>query len=161
MRAAKVQASLRIRAVSPEPPLLAHTSSESRGPFRQKARSLALLNGWACAVKIRHDGMLEDKNSLDASQLIFIDNWTTLCIFNTVCLSLQYSPLSPHYQINLIPLDEPNHLHTAPQVRILQHLFTMCKCRVLSISQRCLAGSSFLESSKHVSVTNRSISRAI
>ena len=30
MRAAKVQASLRIRAVSPEPPLLAHTSSESR-----------------------------------------------------------------------------------------------------------------------------------
>ena len=29
MRAAKVQASLRIRAVSPEPPLLAHTSSES------------------------------------------------------------------------------------------------------------------------------------
>ena len=38
MRAAKVQASLRIRAVSPEPPLLAHTSSESRGTFRQKAR---------------------------------------------------------------------------------------------------------------------------
>ena len=41
MRAAKVQASLRIRAVSPEPPLLAHTSSESSGTFRQKARSLA------------------------------------------------------------------------------------------------------------------------
>ena len=40
MRAAKVQASLRIRAVSPEPSLLAHTSSESRGT-RQKARSLA------------------------------------------------------------------------------------------------------------------------
>ena len=66
MRAAKVQASLRIRAVSPEPPLLAHTSSESRGTFRQKARSLAPLNGWACAVKICHDGMLEDTNSLDA-----------------------------------------------------------------------------------------------
>ena len=60
MRAAKVQASLRIRAVSPEPPLLAHTSSESRGTFRQKARSLAPLNGWACAVEIGHDGMLED-----------------------------------------------------------------------------------------------------
>ena len=30
MRAAKVQASLRIRTVSSEPPLLAHTSSESR-----------------------------------------------------------------------------------------------------------------------------------
>ena len=55
MRAATVQASLRIRAVSPEPSLLAHTSSESRGTFRQKARSLAPLNGWACAVEICHD----------------------------------------------------------------------------------------------------------
>ena len=67
MRAAKVQASLRIRAVSPEPPLLAHTSSESRWTFRQKARSPAPLNGWACAVKICHGGMLEDTNSLDAA----------------------------------------------------------------------------------------------
>ena len=70
MRAAKVQASLRIRAVSPEPPLLAHTRSEARGTCRQKARSVAPLNGWACAVKICHDGMLEDTNSLDAAQLI-------------------------------------------------------------------------------------------
>ena len=70
MRAAKVQASLRIRAVSPEPSLLAHTSSESRGTFRQKARSLAPLNGWACAVKICYDGMLEDTNSLDGAQMI-------------------------------------------------------------------------------------------
>ena len=69
MRAAKVQASLRIRAVSPEPSLLAHTSSESRGTFRQKPRSVASLNGWACAVKICHDGMLEDTNSLDAAQI--------------------------------------------------------------------------------------------
>ena len=69
MRAAKVQASLRIRAVSPEPSLLAHTSSESRGTFRQKARSLAPLNGWACAVKICHDGMLKDTNSLDGAHI--------------------------------------------------------------------------------------------
>ena len=69
MRAAKVQASLRIRAVSPEPSLLAHTSSKSRGTYRQKARSLAPLNGWAGAVKICHDGMLEDTNSLDAAQI--------------------------------------------------------------------------------------------
>ena len=61
MRVAKVQASLRIRAVSPEPPLLAHTS-----------RSLAPLNGWACEVKICHDGMLEDTNSLDAVHMIKI-----------------------------------------------------------------------------------------
>ena len=80
MRAAKVQASLRIRAVSPEPPLLAHTSSESRGTFRQKARSLAPLNGWACAVKICHDGMLEDTNSLDAAQVKVHIKW-----FNHSC----------------------------------------------------------------------------
>ena len=70
MRAAKVQASLRIRAVSPEPLLLAHTSSESRGTFRQKARSLAPLNSWACAVEICHDEMLEDTNSLDRAHLM-------------------------------------------------------------------------------------------
>ena len=75
MRAAKVQASLRMRAVSPEPSLLAHTSSESRGTFRQKARSLAPLNGWACAVKICHDGMLEDTNSLDGAHVFFYFKW--------------------------------------------------------------------------------------
>ena len=80
MRAAKVQASLRIRAVSPEPPLLAHTSSESRGTFRQKARSLAPLNGWACAVKICHDGMLEDTNSLDAVHITVLTFFVLLCM---------------------------------------------------------------------------------
>ena len=82
MRAAKVQASLRIRAVSPEPPLLAHTSIESRGTFRQKARSLAPLNGWACAVKICHDGMLEDTKSLDAAHIHCIPE---VIIVSTVC----------------------------------------------------------------------------
>ena len=82
MRAAKVQASLRIRAVSPEPPLLAHTSSESRGTFRQKARSLAPLNGWACAVKICHDGVLEDTNSLDGAHMqdIYFIDMLTCCV---------------------------------------------------------------------------------
>ena len=69
MRAAKVQASLRIRAVSPELPLHAHTGIESRGTSRQKARSLAPLNGWACIVKLCHDGMLEDTNSLDRAHI--------------------------------------------------------------------------------------------
>ena len=69
MRAVRVQASLCIRAVSPEPPLLTHTSNESRGTYRQKPRSLPPRNGWACAVKICHDGMLEDTNSLDGAQL--------------------------------------------------------------------------------------------
>ena len=68
-RACAVSPSLHIRAVSPEPSLLAHKSSEPRGTFRQKARSLVPLNGWACAVKICHDGMLEDTNSLDGAQI--------------------------------------------------------------------------------------------
>ena len=69
MRAAKVQASMRMRAVSPEPPLLAHTGRESEGTFRQKARSLAPLNGLACTVEICHGRMLEDTNSLDRAQI--------------------------------------------------------------------------------------------
>ena len=89
MRAAKVQASLRIRAVSPEPSLLAHTSSESRGTFRQKARSLAPLNGWACAVKICHDGMLEDTNLLDGAQLSFI--FPMLLLPYLLCIILMLS----------------------------------------------------------------------
>ena len=55
MRVAKVQASMRICAVRSLAPL--------------KARSLAPLNGWACVVKICHDGMLEDTNSLDGAHL--------------------------------------------------------------------------------------------
>ena len=70
MRAAKVQAS---RA---EPARLAHTSSESRRTFRQKARSLAQLNGLACAVEICHDGMLEDTNSLDGAHITIHTNST-------------------------------------------------------------------------------------
>ena len=49
--------------------LIAYASSESRGNFRQKARSLAPLNGWACAVKICDDGMLEDTNSIDGAHI--------------------------------------------------------------------------------------------
>ena len=63
------------RAVSPEPPLL--LISAVRGTFIQKARSLAPLNGWACAVKICYDGMLEDTNSLDASHLL--SNFPSFC----------------------------------------------------------------------------------
>ena len=90
MRAAKVQASLRIRAVSPEPPLLAHTSSESRGTFRQKARSLAPLNGLACAVKVCHDGMLEDTNSLDGAHLISLVVYRRWGFLDDIMLVLFY-----------------------------------------------------------------------
>ena len=54
--------------------LIAYASSESRGTFRQKARSLAPLNGWACAVKICHDGILEDTNSLDGAHIKIQDS---------------------------------------------------------------------------------------
>ena len=94
MRVAKVQASLRIRAVSPEPLLLAHTSSESRGTFRQKARSLAPLNGWVCTVEICHDGMLEDTNSLDGTHIVITENTyqvediTVLIVTQNMCNSV-------------------------------------------------------------------------
>ena len=84
MRAAKVQASLRIRAVSPEPSLLAHTSSESRGTFRQKARSLPPLNGRACSVELCHDGMLEDTNSLDGAHFIYILMMSLTCLDDVI-----------------------------------------------------------------------------
>ena len=92
MRATKVQASLRIRAVSPEPSLLAHTSNESRGTFRQKARSLAPLNGWACAVKICHDGMLEDTNSLDGAQILMYNY--AICTAVSVLMACQSAALA-------------------------------------------------------------------
>ena len=84
VRAAKVQASLRIRAVSSEPSLLAHTSSESRGTFRQKARSLAPLNGWACTVKICHGGMLEDTNSLGGAHFVMRRLICELVLFRAI-----------------------------------------------------------------------------
>ena len=93
MRAAKVQASLCIRAVSPEPSLLAHTSSESRGTFRQKARSLAPLNGWACAVKICHDGMLEDTNSLGGAHIILSQQFNVLIFTAMTSVVLQWCRL--------------------------------------------------------------------
>ena len=106
MRAAKVQASLRIRAVSPEPPLLARTSSESRGTFRQKARSLVPLNGWACAVKICHDGMLEDTNSLDAVQLSLapVSSWWRKCAQNGKRRSYIFTRLERLHFFTYIPL---------------------------------------------------------
>ena len=106
MRAAKVQASLRIRAVSPEPPLLAHTSRESRGTFIQKTRSLAPLNGWTCAVEICHDGMLEDTNSLDGALLIHISlvDLSILAIWTSphviLCPVYIYLSFYPFWNIN-------------------------------------------------------------
>ena len=83
---------LRIRAVSPEPSLLAHTSSESRGTFRQKARSLAPLNGWACAVKICNDGMLEDTNSLDGAHIVLLPS------HHQIQISRVFLPLDFHFK---------------------------------------------------------------
>ena len=103
IRAAKVQASLRIRAVSPEPSLLAHTSSESRGTFRQKARSLAPLNGWACAVKLCHDGMLEDTNSLDGAQLMHSHFHLSFTVM--VSIRIQMSWVNTHRTYDLYAKD--------------------------------------------------------
>ena len=123
MRAAKVQASLRIRAVSPEPPLLVHTSSESRGSLRQKARSLALLNGWAYAVKICHDGMLEDTNSLDTSYMV-------VCIF-FFFFFLRYMLLNNKVQVQ-------GQIFFAKDCMPCNRLCRNCSCN-WSIFRRCLS----------------------
>ena len=111
MRAAKVQASLRIRAVSPEPPLLAHTSSESSGTFRQKARSLAHLNSWACAVEIRHDGMLEDTNSLGAAQILdlTLTNYLNQLAKPTFRFRYAHTPLGHGTEWRIHSTNEPRH----------------------------------------------------
>ena len=38
------------------------------------------VNGWACAVKICHDGMLEDTNSLDGAHVLFLA--TPVMVYN-------------------------------------------------------------------------------
>ena len=50
-RSAKAQASLRVRAVSPEPSLFAHMKYGSRRRIWQKIRHLALLDGCACTFE--------------------------------------------------------------------------------------------------------------
>ena len=50
-RPAKAQASMRIRAVSPEPSLFAHMKYGSRRRVRPKIRHLAPLDGCACAFE--------------------------------------------------------------------------------------------------------------
>ena len=124
MRAAKIQASLRIRAVSPEPSLLAHTSSESRGTFRQKARSLAPLNGWASAVKVSHDGMLEDTNSLDGAHLMAII-WLH---HNRNCLGKSNSrnwPRSSEWLHQCITFIHSRNLGECIMIHCLSHLLTV------------------------------------
>ena len=109
MRAAKVQASLRIRAVSPEPSLLAHTINELRGTFRQKAISLAPLNGWACAVKICHDGMLEDTNSLDGAQITFLNHCSVAHTFSNAFFEASYLVM---VKANFPTFNEHDTMHT-------------------------------------------------
>ena len=126
VRAANVQASLCIRAVSPEPPLLAHTSSESRGTFRQEARFLALLNGWACAVKICHDGMLEDTNSLDGAQMIDCKDGSPLHLVSIVrstrCFRYCQKTGSPSHNFLVIK-------NVTPQISFF-FFFSFSKCNV-------------------------------
>ena len=125
MRAAKVQASLRIRAVSPEPPLLVHISSESREIFRQKASSLAPLNGWAFADKICHDGMLEDTNSLDAALMYFSKRvrWLNIRFVIPICQSHSTQPFIP-FSIVITSLGEEGTGQCAPRAFVC--LFCTC-----------------------------------
>ena len=70
--------------------LIAYASSESRGTFRQKARSLAPLKGWASAVKICDDGMLEDTYSLDGAQMTFWSGIFISCSSSMLSMDLLF-----------------------------------------------------------------------
>ena len=129
MRAAKVQASLRIHAVSPEPPLLAHTSSESRGPFRLKARSLAPLNGWACAVTICHDEMLEDTNSLDAAHICTL--FVYMYIGFLITFELPYDKTNKMACVPSEDSDQPGHQSLLSAWRNLGSLATHWAAKTL------------------------------
>ena len=59
---AKVQASIRIRAVMPEPTLFADVCSRSRENFSQSTRHVALLIGRACTLKIDSTEMPKSLN---------------------------------------------------------------------------------------------------
>ena len=78
MQAAKVQARSAQSRQNLRCSLIQAVSQED-----QKARSLAPLNGWACAVKVCHDVMLEDTNSLDGAHIR--NEYTRLCFLFSVC----------------------------------------------------------------------------
>ena len=52
-----------------------------------------LLNGWACAVKICHDAMLEDTNSLDGAQMYSFVNALSVVYFVMISLFTDYQQL--------------------------------------------------------------------
>ena len=52
-------------------------------PSDRKPDLWPILNGWACAAKICHDGMLEDTNSLDGSHfMLSLLMLVRTCLFN-------------------------------------------------------------------------------
>ena len=86
MRPAKVLASLRIRAVSPEPILFAHINSRPRANFSQGTRHVALLRGRASALKDWCDGK---------SKKPFLDTWFILKQYKN-CLTLFIAGISDY-----------------------------------------------------------------
>ena len=74
MRTAKIQASLRIRAVSPEPMLFAHVRNIPRGNFNQRTGHVGLLRGRAYAMKNWFDGGLKSAFLATRFFSILLDN---------------------------------------------------------------------------------------
>ena len=72
MQPVKAQASLRIRAVSPEPSLFAHMNYGSRRWFRPKISHLALLDDCACVFEEWIYGGQKVPKSHELAQIIFL-----------------------------------------------------------------------------------------
>ena len=81
---AKAQASLRIRAVSPEPSLFAHMNYGSRRRVRQKIRYLAPLDGCACVFE---EWIYGGQKVPKSHELVHISMWACagaeLCVPHT------------------------------------------------------------------------------
>ena len=77
-RPAKDQATLRIRAVSPEPSLFAHMNYGGRRRVRPKSRHLAPLYGCACVFEERIYGGQKVPKSHELAHISIEDNLTTV-----------------------------------------------------------------------------------
>ena len=126
MRTAKVQASLRIRAVSPEPLLFAHVIGRPRGNFSQRTRHVSWLRQSSRKVQ---DCL---------TKLAFFFFFFSIFPAKTFSLS-DKCPVNPSKENNILTTNMPS---------VLQILILSCK-RFQSVWQlSCISGKDFAKTAK-------------
>ena len=126
MWTAKVQASLCIRAVSPEPMLFAQISGRPRGKFSQRTRHEAILRDLACTLKDWFEWNSQEHFSLDTTRIVIIlilywvsvygfDKYLTIkdfrinlwCIWYYKTEPCRKKPLRKHAYSNILTILQP------------------------------------------------------